>query len=793
MNQRLTMAKGGWTRVLGVSVLTGAIVMGALPLAPSRAAEPYNYAEALQKSIYFYDAEKSGPGVTGGRLPWRGDSQLSDVRVPLGVNGTAKNMTNLSSDFISRNLSVLDPDGNGSVDVSGGFHDAGDHVKFGLPQTYAASTLGWGFYEFRDAFRSSGQEAHMLEILRWFSDYFLRSTFRDAQGNVVAFSYMVGDGGVDHAYWGAPELQDPVKYPRPATFATAEKPASDQAAGAAAALAIMSLNMKDSDAAYAARCLDTASALYRFARQYRGLGNSDGFYNSSADDDELAWAAVWLYSATGENGYLQDAAGVSGTSYTGDLKKIMSSTTGTWKNTWTHSWDTVWGGVVLRLAELFPANAQYADSARWNLEYWSGGKVPHRDTGDSAYIPRTPAGFSFATGWGSARYNAAAQMLALIYDKHKGGTAFTEWAKSQMDYLMGRNPMGYSYLVGFPSPELAVKHPHHRAAHGSTTGSLTDPPNNRHILWGALVGGPDGSDRHNDLITDYVQNEVAIDYNAGLVGALAGLYAQYGQGQQPLPNFPPEIGGGGTAVPAAPAGLKAAAAGDGKAVLSWTASSGAASYTVKRAAASGGPYTVVATGVTGTGYTDTGLTGGTTYYYVVSAVNSAGAGPDSVQVSVTPAGTTPQPAGGLAVQYRAGNTNPADNTIAPHFNIRNTGTSAVQLSDLRLRYYFTKDGSQPLGSWVDWAQIGSANVLRTFETAAGTGADTYVELSFADAAGSIPAGGQTGDIQLRIAKADWSNFNEAGDYSFDASKTAYADWGRITLHQGGTLVWGTQP
>ncbi|MCZ8520328.1 MULTISPECIES: glycoside hydrolase family 9 protein [Paenibacillus] len=779
-------------RVLGASVLTGAVVLGALPLAPSQAAEPYNYAEALQKSIYFYDAEKSGPGVTGGRLPWRGDSQLSDVRVPLGVNGTAKNMTNLSEGFIARNLSILDPDGNGSVDVSGGFHDAGDHVKFGLPQSYAASTLGWGFYEFRDAFRSSGQEEHMLEVLRWFSDYFLRSTFRDAQGNVAAFSYMVGDGGADHSYWGPPELQDPVKYPRPATFATAEKPASDQAAGAAAALAIMSLNVKGSDAAYAARCLDTAAALYRFAQQYRGLGNSDGFYNSSADDDELAWAAVWLYSATGENHYLQDVTGVSGTSYTGYLKKIMSSTTGTWKYTWTHSWDTVWSGVVLRLAELFPANSQYTDSARWNLEYWSGGKVPHTGAGDSAYIARTPAGFSFATVWGSARYNASAQMLGLIYEKHQGGTAFTEWAKGQMEYLMGRNPMGYSYIVGFPSPELAAKHPHHRAAHGSTTNNLSDPATNRHVLWGALVGGPDGSDKHNDLITDYVQNEVAIDYNAGLVGALAGLYGQYGQGQLPLPNFPPEANNGGTTAPAAPAGLTASA-GNAQAGLSWNASAGAVSYTVKRAATSGGPYTTVAAGVTGTSYTDTGLSNGTTYYYVVTAVNTAGSSANSAQASVTPAGTAPQPTGSLVVQYRAGNTNPADNTIAPHVNIKNTGTTAVKLSDLKVRYYFTKDGSQALSSWVDWAQIGSGNVNRTFGTAAGTGADTYVELSFADTAGSIPAGGQTGDIQLRIAKSDWSSFNEAGDYSFDPSKTAYADWSKVTLYQGGTLVWGTQP
>jgi hypothetical protein len=54
---------------------------------PTAAAPNYNYAEALQKSIYFYDAEKSGPNITGGRLEWRGDSDLSDLQVPLRPMG----------------------------------------------------------------------------------------------------------------------------------------------------------------------------------------------------------------------------------------------------------------------------------------------------------------------------------------------------------------------------------------------------------------------------------------------------------------------------------------------------------------------------------------------------------------------------------------------------------------------------------------------------------------------------------------------------------------------------------
>ncbi|XID91915.1 lytic polysaccharide monooxygenase [Paenibacillaceae bacterium WGS1546] len=247
--------------------------------------------------------------------------------------------------------------------------------------------------------------------------------------------------------------------------------------------------------------------------------------------------------------------------------------------------------------------------------------------------------------------------------------------------------------------------------------------------------------------------------------------------------------GGTPTVPAAPTGLTATA-GNAQVTLSWTASAGATSYTVKRAATAGGPYTDVAI-VAGTSYTDAGLTNGTTYYYVVSASNSAGSSPNSAQASATPTGGGS--ADGLIVQYRAADTNAADNQIKAHFIIKNTGSSAVDLSELKLRYYFTKDGSAAMNAWIDWAQIGASNISTAFGAASGTNADTYVELSFASGAGSILAGGQSGEIQLRMAKADWSNFNENNDYSYDGTKTAYTDWDKVALFQSDALVWGTTP
>ena len=114
-----------------------------------------------------------------------------------------------------------------------------------------------------------------------------------------------------------------------------------------------------------------------------------------------------------------------------------------------------------------------------------------------------------------------------------------EWAKGQMIYIMGDNPLNRSYIVGYSDNH--VEHPHHRAAHGSLKNDMNIPSEHKHTLWGALAGGPDGNDYHEDITTDYSYNEVAIDYNAAFVGACAGLYDFFGrtEGHQPVSNFPP--------------------------------------------------------------------------------------------------------------------------------------------------------------------------------------------------------------------------------------------------------------
>ncbi len=104
--------------------------------------------------------------------------------------------------------------------------------------------------------------------------------------------------------------------------------------------------------------------------------------------------------------------------------------------------------------------------------------------------------------------------------------------------------------------------------------------------------------------------------------------------------------------PSAPTGLSATA-GNAQVVLSWSASSGATSYKVQRATANGGPYTAIAGSVVYTTYTDSSVTNGTTYYYVVSAANSAGVSSNSSQVSATP--VLPAPSAPVGLSASAGN------------------------------------------------------------------------------------------------------------------------------------------
>jgi hypothetical protein len=170
---------------------------------------------------------------------------------------------------------------------------------------------------------------------------------------------------------------------------------------------------------------------------------------------------------------------------------------------------------------------------------------------------------------------------------------------------------------------------------------------------------------------------------------------------------------------------------------------------------------------------------------------SAGTSP---VLAITVIDTTSAGSGNIKVQMYNGSTAATLNGINPRFKLINTGTSAVALSTVKFRYYYTIDGEKPQSFFCDWSHVGGANVTGTFFKMATptTGADHYLEVGFTSGAGSLAAG-QSIEVQVRFSKSDWSNYTQSGDYSFAPTGATYADWSKTTGYISGALQWGLEP
>lgn len=430
-----------------------------------------DYSTVLKYAINFYDANKCGPDAgKDNYFDWRGACHTTD--------GSAV-----------------------KLDLTGGYHDAGDHVKFGLPQAYTAAVLGWSYYEYKDSFASSGSKDKMLATLKYFTDFLLK-----CHPNENTFYYQVGDGQADHTYWDAPEKQTgdrPVPY-----VANSSNPGSDVCGLTSSALTLMYLNYKDIDQSYANKCLKAAKELYTMGKTTLGKYKESAFYQSHSYWDDLAWAAAWLYVVEGNSSYLTEIESyLSNNTYLGVTP---------FEDKWTMCWDDMYLAVFCKMSEL-TGEQKYKNAMDYNLDYWMNS------------LNTTPGGLKYLDSWGALRYSAAESFIALQYYKQTGSETYKNFAKSQIDYMLGSNPANMSYVIGYGSKYPT--HPHHRAANGYTYAGGENANPAKHVLTGALVGGPDLTDRYIDDVNQYQYTEVAIDYNAAFVGALAGLMAG-----KPTPN-----------------------------------------------------------------------------------------------------------------------------------------------------------------------------------------------------------------------------------------------------------------
>ncbi|XP_022157127.1 endoglucanase-like isoform X2 [Momordica charantia] len=456
----------------------------------------FNYGDALGKAVLFFEGQRSGKLSEAQRVKWRGDSALSD--------GGLEN-----------------------VNLVGGYYDAGDNVKFGWPMAFTVALLSWTAAEYEEEIASVKQLDHLRSSVRWGADFILR-----AHTSPTTLYTQVGDGNSDHQCWERPEDMDT---PRTLYKITPNSPGTEAAADAAAALSAASIVFNRVDANYSRTLLQHSKSLFQFADRFRGsYSASCPFYCSySGYQDELLWAAAWLYKASGSSKYLN----------------YVSSNQGWSQAASEFSWDNKFAGAQTLLAKEFYQGKKELSKFKNDAESFICTVMPGSS---SSRISTTPGGLLFVRDSSNLQYVCSSSMVLFIYSRlldkagvggvHCGSKYFPSsqiktFAKSQVDYILGENPLKMSYMVGFGS-----KYPlqlHHRAssipsikAHPTKVGCndgysnyfhSNNPDPNTHI--GAIVGGPNSNDQFSDLRTDYSHSEPTTYMNAAFVGSVAALVA----------------------------------------------------------------------------------------------------------------------------------------------------------------------------------------------------------------------------------------------------------------------------
>ncbi|MCL1881101.1 MAG: glycoside hydrolase family 9 protein [Oscillospiraceae bacterium] len=489
----------GWSEASSTNTVTFDDVMGINPLSSTEA----NYAHLLQLALYFFDANMCGPDVeTRSAFAWRQNCHLQDMNIPL-------------SDVVFEGSIPGMPS---TLDLSGGFHDAGDHIKFNLPILFGGVTLGWSVQEYRAEFERIGSMPHAQRILNHFAEYVRRCIIRNPSGTIIAYAYQVARGNDDvpnandHGFWGAPHLQTGTQQGARrrawVTNLTSQNPGTDQVAMAAAFLAInYAVSGNPVDLAYARELFAWANTASHRGVAIRG---HSPFYHSSRWEDKMALAGEMLVIATGNNSYRTSAS-------------VAHSN-------WPYVWDDVWPLVgVLR-----------GDTAAVNSRFGSWVNSPNT--------------YHIFDNWGNARMSAGMQGLGLAWDNlHGSGRSGVRstWARGQMDFILGQNSYNTSFVLGYPTigtgtptynnMQAGVSNAlriHHRAASTNTISwnAHNDnlPPAN--LLTGGLIGGPGNGRQFINVMRgpNYQHTEGAIDYNANLVFAAAGHLRQHPT-HQPVP------------------------------------------------------------------------------------------------------------------------------------------------------------------------------------------------------------------------------------------------------------------
>ncbi|XVE97770.1 hypothetical protein REPUB_Repub03eG0047500 [Reevesia pubescens] len=440
-----------------------------------------NYKDALTKSLIFLEAQRSGKLPANNRLPWRGDSALDDGK-------------------------------EANVDLVGGYYDAGDNVKYGMPMAFTITTLAWSAIAYNSELQSAGELGNVRAAIRWGTDYFLKAASRRKRLYV-----QVGDPVKDHECWVRPE---DMKTPRTVLQINESTPGTEIAAETSAAMAASSIVFRHIDRPYARHLLNKAKLLFQFANSNKGTFDGEcPFYCSySGYNDELLWAAAWLYTATHNPMYMKYITEEA-------INAVVDE----------FNWDLKYAGIQVLLSESFFHGNKELKSYKDLADSYICSVLPK-----SPYykIPMTPGGLIHLRDGANLQYVTGASFLFTIYgdlhrkfnqkvqcgDKQFDSTHLLAFAKQQEDHTwvgFGNNPPKQAHHRGASVPLSDAKVEVGCPMSFVRWYNKNSP--NPNELTGAILGGLDKQDHFSDLRWTSVYTEPCTYVNSLAVAALAKL------------------------------------------------------------------------------------------------------------------------------------------------------------------------------------------------------------------------------------------------------------------------------
>ncbi len=429
------------------------------------------------------------------------------------------------------------------LDLSGGWHDAGDQLKYLITGSYATAHLLMAFElypdRFADAYNALGQPGSngipdVLDEAKWGLDWIHKmhpapevlfhqvADDRDHRGfkipNQDNSDYGWGANSYRAAYAATGTPQGLGTYKSEATGL------ANLAGRSAAAMALAARIWEEylQDSSYAAKCRKAALSLYALGRNQEGYqqGNSYGApyrYNEETWADDMEWAAAEVYALTKEPAYLDQAKAYA----------LQSSNQDAWtvRDTAAHY-------------QLYPfINMGHYALHRHVDENFKETLEGYYQEG-IAYTLKRAAQNPFHIGvpfiWCSNNLLSSLVAQVILYEKMSGDDQFRPFLAAQRDWLFGRNPWGTSMFTGMPAageypedvhtsvyvmlglevPGGLVDGPIYRSIHDSLLGlTLNDPDEfahlqNRHVVY-------------QDDVGDYSTNEPTMDGTAGAILMMA--------------------------------------------------------------------------------------------------------------------------------------------------------------------------------------------------------------------------------------------------------------------------------